>query len=432
MRVGHGESKPDGHGASCRAYRGWSRIGKQPHCGGGVCQDGTMSQSFEPFYDVNRTYEDNYAQGPFGAFAQALADPAQVDNQSAASSCESFLGFPVNLPFGIPAGPLLNERFTTAAFRMGFDLAVYKTVRSRAWGCNAFPNVLAVHPRSADGLLTPGSPELDEGVLADTRYETPISISNSFGVPSRDPDIWQPDMRRAIAAAGHGQLLVPSFQGSRVEGMSTDDYIADHVTTARLVCETGAGLMAMNTSCPNEGHNRLLCHDPHLVGRITEAVKNEIADRPLIIKLAYIPPVATEPWPQDSGAGHYTYARVTDDSALELMVRQTVAHGTVQAIAAINTISARLVDAAGRQALPGAGRERSGVCGHAIRRAGLDMVARLAAIRERLGLDFAIIGVGGVVEPSDYDDYRAAGADAVMSATGAMWDARLARRIKSR
>ena len=182
----------------------------------------------------------------------------------------------------------------------------------------------------------------------------------------------------------------------------------------------------MNTSCPNEGHNRLLCHDPHLVGRITEAVKNEIADRPLIIKLAYIPPVATEPWPQDSGAGRYTYARVTDDSTLELMVRQTVAHGTVQAIAAINTISARLVDAAGRQALPGAGRERSGVCGHAIRRAGLDMVARLAAIRERLGLDFAIIGVGGVVEPSDYDDYRAAGADAVMSATGAMWDARLA------
>ena len=99
--------------------------------------------------------------------------------------------------------------------------------------------------------------------------------------------------------------------------------------------------MAMNTSCPNEGHNRLLCHDPHLVGRITEAVKNEIADRPLVIKLAYIPPVATEPWSQDSGAGHYTYARVTDDSALELMVRQTVAHGTVQAIAAINTISAQ-------------------------------------------------------------------------------------------
>ena len=385
-----------------------------------------------PFYDVNRTYDDNYAQGPFGAFAQALADPARVGNQSAASSCESFLGFPVNLPFGIPAGPAAQRTVHHRRIPHGFRPGRLQNRTVAGLGLQRVPERTRVHPRSVDGLLTPGSPELDEGVLADTRYETPISISNSFGVPSRDPDIWQPDMRRAIAAAGHGQLLVPSFQGSRVEGMSTDDYIADHVTTARLVCETGAGLMAMNTSCPNEGHNRLLCHDPHLVGRITEAVKNEIADRPLIIKLAYIPPVATEPWPQDSRAGRYTYARVTDDSALELMVRRTVARGTVQAIAAINTISARLVDAAGRQALPGAGRERSGVCGHAIRRAGLDMVARLAAIRERLGLDFAIIGVGGVVEPSDYDDYRVAGADAVMSATGAMWDARLARRIKSR
>ena len=56
---------------------------------------------------------------------------------------------------------------------------------------------------------------------------------------------------------------------------------------------------------------------------------------------------------------------------------------------------------------------------------------RLSAIRERLGLDFAIIGVGGVIEPEHYLAYREAGADAVMSATGAMWDATLARRIKA-
>ena len=31
-----------------------------------------MSQSFAPFYDVNRTYEDNYLQGPFGAFAEII------------------------------------------------------------------------------------------------------------------------------------------------------------------------------------------------------------------------------------------------------------------------------------------------------------------------------------------------------------------------
>lgn len=373
-----------------------------------------MSQGFAPFYDVNRTYEDNYLQGPFGAFAKVLQEDrgpsaAQSSAPVQTASGEDFLGFHVNLPFGIPAGPLLNERFTTAAFRMGFDLAVYKTVRSRAWGCNAFPNVLAVHPKNADGSLIPGSSELDEGVLADTRYELPISISNSFGVPSRDPDEWQPDMKKAIEAAGSGQLLVPSFQGSRVDGMDQDDYIADHVTTARLVCETGAGLMEMNTSCPNEGHNRLLCHDPHLVGRITEAVKNEIGDRPLVVKLAYIP----------------------NDADLEIMVKETAAHGTVQGFSTINTISAKLVDAHGNQALPGAGRDRSGVCGNAIRGAGLDMVGRLHAIREKLGLDFTIVGVGGVVRPEDYRAYREAGANAVMSATGAMWNANLARDIAS-
>lgn len=373
-----------------------------------------MSQGFAPFYDVNRTYEDNYLQGPFGAFAKVLQEDrgpsaAQSSAPVQTASGEDFLGFHVNLPFGIPAGPLLNERFTTAAFRMGFDLAVYKTVRSRAWGCNAFPNVLAVHPKNADGSLIPGSAELDEGVLADTRYELLISISNSFGVPSRDPDEWQPDMKKAIEAAGSGQLLVPSFQGSRVDGMDQDDYIADHVTTARLVCETGAGLMEMNTSCPNEGHNRLLCHDPHLVGRITEAVKNEIGDRPLVVKLAYIP----------------------NDADLEIMVKETAAHGTVQGFSTINTISAKLVDAHGNQALPGAGRDRSGVCGNAIRGAGLDMVGRLHAIREKLGLDFTIVGVGGVVRPEDYRAYREAGANAVMSATGAMWNANLARDIAS-
>ncbi|MBT1180718.1 diguanylate cyclase [Bifidobacterium sp. CP2] len=389
-----------------------------------------MTQQFQPFYDVNRTYEENYEEGPFGLFGEALrgesadASGASTSDSAAAGAstaadfaaadgsaapADAFLGVPVNLAFGIPAGPLLNSRYTTAAFRMGFDLATYKTVRSRAWGCNPFPNVLAVHPKSADGSLTPGSDELDEGVLADTNYEAPISISNSFGVPSQDPDVWQPDMFRAIAAAGPGQVLVPGFQGSRVDGMTEEEYIADHATTARLVKETGAKLMVMNTSCPNEGHNVLLCHNPQLVGRIAEAVKNEIGDTPLMVKLAYIP----------------------DDAALELMVRSTVERGTVQGFSTINTISARLVDARGNQALPGKGRDRSGVCGHAIRGAGLDMVRRLAALRERLGLDFAINGVGGVVTPADYQAYRSAGADSVMSATGAMWNANLAREIKA-
>ena len=247
--------------------------------------------------------------------------------------------------------------------------------------------------------LVCGCDEAGAGPLAGAVYAGALMLKYAFGMA---------DECAAIEAAGPGQVLVPSFQGSRVEGMSEEEYIADHATTARLVKETGAKLMVMNTSCPNEGHNRLLCHNPLLVGRITEAVKQEIGDIPLMVKLAYIP----------------------SDDALELMVRSTVGHGTVQGFSTINTISAKLVDANGNQALPGAGRDRSGVCGNAIRGAGLDMVARLA-IREKLGLDFAINGVGGVVSPADYQAYRDAGADSVMSATGAMWDAELAHKIKA-
>ena len=73
---------------------------------------------FEPFYNVDLSYGDNYARGPFGEFAAALRGDVPA-GEAASPAKSSFLGIPVDLPFGIPAGPLLNERFTTAAFRMG-------------------------------------------------------------------------------------------------------------------------------------------------------------------------------------------------------------------------------------------------------------------------------------------------------------------------
>ena len=73
---------------------------------------------------------------------------------------------------------------------------------------------------------------------------------------------------------------------------------------------------------------------------------------------------------------------------------------------------------------------RSGVCGHAIKWAGLDMVRRLKAIREKRGASWKIIGVGGVMAPADFKEYRDAGTDVVMTATGAMWNPYLAKEIK--
>jgi len=89
-----------------------------------------------PFYNPGLSYQANYDAGPFGLFAQEPADPAPAPVtdplRPGGLAPEQFLGAPLALPFGIPAGPLLNAAFVAAAFRWGYDLCHYKTVRSRA------------------------------------------------------------------------------------------------------------------------------------------------------------------------------------------------------------------------------------------------------------------------------------------------------------
>ena len=58
------------------------------------------------------------------------------------------------------------------------------------------------------------------------------------------------------------------------------------------------------------------------------------------------------------------------------------------------------------------------------------MVKKLKEFREELDLKYTIIGVGGVTTAEDFQEYLSEGADAVMSATGAMWNPYLAQEIK--
>lgn len=348
-----------------------------------------------PFYDPAKSYDENYAQGPFGE----LADGRVVERSGEPTA--AFLGEKVYLPFGIPAGPLVNSRFCSGAFAKGYDLVTYKTVRTRPHPSHPVPNIV---PLSISGDLT-----LDKvaagPLVASTTYREPLSITNSFGVPSQPVDVWQEDMATAVAAAGPGQILIGSFQGTKSENGSVKDFVADYALAARLVKETGTKILETNLSCPNEGSGDLVCFDTTRVGDIVDAIKNEIGDTPLILKLAFFE---------------------SEQHLRELVQR---VGGLVQGVSTINTIPARIVTETGAQALPGEGRLVSGVCGSAIQWAGLEMVRRLARLREELALEFAIVGVGGVMKPEDYHRYRTAGADAVMSATGAMWRPELAEEI---
>jgi len=346
-----------------------------------------------PFFDPNKTYSENYEEGPFGAFK----NPQKYEDKSEPKY--TFLGNPVFLPFGIPAGPLLNGKYVKAALSMGFDIPSYKTVRTKARPSNEWPNVLAV---SVKGNLT--LEDAEKGLIGTNSYKEPLAITNSFGVPSFDPSVWQEDLSDVVKYAKKGQVVIGSFQGTTMG--SAKEYIEDFVLASKLVKETGAKILEANLSCPNEGSAHLLCFDLERTKEIVDSIKNEIGNTPLIIKIAYF----------------------TEEEELRKLVKMV--GKTVDAISAINTIPAKIFDKNGNQALPGQNRLKSGVCGFPIKWAGVDSVRRLRKLREELEMKFTIIGVGGVTVPEDYLEYKKAGADAVMSATGAMWNPFLAQEIK--
>ncbi len=349
-----------------------------------------------PFYDPEKTYEENYDAGPYGAFADNNRYTPKEDPTN------EFLGQKVYLPFGIPAGPLLNSKFCKAAFEKGFDICVYKTVRGGTFPCHPFPNVLAIHP---DGDLT--LEKLRSPLIADKNYSDPLSITNSFGVPSKEAATWQEDARKAISYAGEGQVLVLSFMGTVRPNQTQDEFIADYVLAAKLAYETGAKVLETNLSCPNIGNEGLVCYNLDVTEKVVKGIKGVIGNTPLVLKVGYY----------------------QNDADMENLAE--IAHKYNVNISGINTLQGEIRDKKGNQALPGSpARLRSGVCGTGIKWAGLDFVKRLKEIKDKNKYSFSIEGVGGVLDLQDYLAYKEAGADSVMSATGAMWNPLLAQEIK--
>lgn len=348
-----------------------------------------------PFYDPKKSYEENYDQGPFGAFADGET------HQATGKPEHSYFGQPVYLPFGIPAGPLLNSRFVMAAFRKGFDICVYKTVRSSFYPCHPLPNVLGVEIK---GDLTPE--KMSSPVVAGDTYREPLSITNSFGVPSKDPEVWQEDVEHAVAAARTGQVLVLSFMGTVRADQTQEEFIEDYLLAGRLAGETSAKVFEVNLSCPNIGNEGLVCYNLEVTKKICQRLRPILDNKPLILKIGYF------------------------ESDEELLKLAEIANEYADGIGAINTLQAAVVDKKGQPALPGKTRLRSGICGASIKWAGLEMVERLQQIKEQKGFSFKIDGIGGVSSADDFKEYRAAGADAVLSATAAMWNPQLAAEIK--
>lgn len=351
-------------------------------------------------YDPTKTFDDNVDHGPFPL--KAGEEPYKNDGEPRFK----FLGHELYSPFGIGAGSLPTSKHVRFAFERGFDVVCYKTQRSVVFKPNEFPNIVYV---DLDGDLT-----LEKAAKPLTGHKDSdlpperLSITNSFGNPSRGPDFWVEDMKKAAAAQGKGQLLIASVVGTIQDGFSEDDYHADFAATAKLAVSAGVKVIEVNLSCPNVASEGILCYGHDAVVSVCKKVKEAVGDIPIVAKIGYFSPDQQE--------------------LLESIVLYT--RDYLAGFSAINTIPAPVVDEQGDQILPGEGRLKAGICGAGIRWAGLEMVGRLKDLREKHGLSFEIIGIGGVATPADFKAYLGAGADVVQSVTAAMWNPDLAAQIK--
>lgn len=343
-----------------------------------------------PTYLIEKSYQWNYDNGPIfeGELPQRTkVKPIKLWNYEIAS------------PIGIPAGPLLNANFIGLYARLGFDLPVYKTVRTVKREAHLNPNCLYLNNQKS---LT------ENDILAETtaHEQMPekiedISITNSFGVPSKPVEVWQKDIDLANRAMAKNQLLIVSCVGT--PGLKERNIIEDYALCAKLAVDAGAKAIELNFSCPNvvskEGS---VYQDAIVSSEITKTVKKAIGQIPLMIKIGYF----------------------NDINHLAFVLKANAPF--VDGIACINTIPMKVKNNDGNQALPGENRLTSGICGAVIHNLALNMVEKIAEDKHKNNYDFIICGSGGVTKPEDFDQFLNRGADISMSATGAMWDPYLA------
>lgn len=326
-------------------------------------------------------------------------------------------GLPVDFPLGLPASVLAaNAKWIEFYARRGFDILTYKTVRTVVREAHSWPNwVFIQNPveiRSQIDHRVVGSP----GYWPDDL--TTATMANSFGIPSFAPEWWEEDIRRArdVVLEGHQILIVSIVSSIEPDGMDggqpdaairiiTDDFI----NAAKRAKNAGADIIEANYSCPNVLNDRAgyLYQDPSGSARVSAELKGILGRTPLFVKIGYL-------------------------SAQQLhdFVYANAPH--IDGVVAINTISAEVVDADGKETFPG--RPCAGISGWAIKAKAQEVARNLVALRKEIqsqtGKGLAILGLGGVLTEDHVREYLDIGVDAVESCTGAFLDPYLGLKVR--
>lgn len=348
----------------------------------------------KPIYDINRTYLENSDEGPFFNF--------EIPERKSNSKKFKFLDFTINSPIGVPAGPLLNSNWIKFAASMGFDVLCYKTIRSSENRGHPLPNMIYV---DAFSQLNPRSLPTHLYKRDSTPKEiSDIAVTNSFGMPSRNPEYLSEDIPKAYSYLNENQVLIVSVVGSSKNNL-IDELIEDFVKVAIQAKEYGARIIEANFSCPNVAKNYgEIYKDPLLSFQIALKIIKAIDPIPLIIKMGVF------------------------ENPIEMeKVIVELARAGVRAISGINTISMKVIDKNGLPALSET-RLTSGICGAPIREAAFEFITLASTINNKHDLDLEILGTGGIMESDHFDEFLNKGAHIAMTATGMIWDPYIAMR----
>lgn len=322
------------------------------------------------------------------------------------------LGFDVGFPIGIPSCELTcNADWIEFYARKGFHVLTYRTVRNVPTAGSPYDWVFLAdvdHPWGAEDRPTEVR-RADGTVPRDWRS---ASTATSFVAPCPESKIWEADMRdarRRLDRLGGQHLLIASVTDSvPVKLKSPQALAADFVEVATKAEGAGAQViecyLARATARDRSGSLQSCERSAETSIAIVRAVRAALRpETRLLIKLS----------------GDLSSER------MEEIVEPLAKARLIDGVSGISPVRVERVTT-GPDGETLWGDKPPGVAGYALREKSRAFIERLSEIRERHGLRFEIIAMGGVMTAEDVSTYLGLGASAVQMATAAVSDPGLA------
>lgn len=305
------------------------------------------------------------------------------------------LGYALNSPLGIAAGPLLNSRWIEGYARLGFDVLTYATVRSRPIVAHSLPNIRHVDTR-------------DQIAVAARRPHPngDATLAVSMGLPSADPDVWRKDVRRAKERLGQGQILMVSVVGTPDAG-GPESFVADYARCATWAAEAGADIVEVHLAVRNPfgEPGQMVYEHVALSAQILYRVRTSI-DVPVVAKF-----------------GVFKSPRLLHETATKLAA-------WASGFELVHGIPRRVLDEDGHAAFEGSGREWATVVGAATYPVCSRQVEEMLAWRKAGEWPHAVLAVGGITTVERARRLLNEGANVALVATAALFDPSFAIRFR--